>query len=58
MEEAVGVIETVANESWVAWARCLVPNIANQAREEAERKAREEEKERVRSEEATKVRQA
>ena len=50
VEEAAQAIEVVADESWVAWAARLVPNIARRVKEDAMRKAREEEEERVQKE--------
>ena len=56
MDEAVRTIESVADDAWVPWVGCLVPNIIRRVREEAEAKDREEKERKIREETEAKER--
>ena len=36
LEEATGILEAVADKSWVLWAEWVIPNMVFQMREQAE----------------------
>ena len=42
VKDATKALEAVADELWIPWAACLVPNVVCRVREEAEARAREE----------------
>ena len=56
MDEGVRTIESIADDAWVPWAGCLVPNIARRVREEAEVKDREEKERKIHKEAEAKER--
>ena len=56
VDEVVRTIESIADDAWVPWAGCLVPNIARRVREEAEAKDCEEKERKIREEAEAKER--
>ena len=50
VDEATKVLEAIANESWLPWVECLVPNVARRVRAEAETRAREEHNQKLQEE--------
>ena len=56
MDKVVHMIESVADDAWVPWAGCLVPNIARRIREKVEAKDREEKERKIRVEAEAKER--
>ena len=52
MEEATEVLEAVADESWLPWAKRVILNVALRAREQAAEREREEHAQKVQEEAA------
>ena len=50
VEDATEALEAVADESWIPWVACLIPNVACRVREEVEARAQEEHNRKFREE--------
>ena len=42
VKDTTKVLEDVADESWVPWAGCIIPNVVRRVKQETEARAREE----------------